>query len=360
MNYYELGLFNQMVASRRDADSADSPDVTYFVPVQPGQPRSYGNTGTCCGGTGMENHTKYQDSIYFRSVDETTLYVNLYIASTLSWPEKGFTVTQETRYPLEDTSVLTMEGNGQLDVRLRVPEWVRKGYTVTINGEPQTLEAAPGTYVSLNRRWSSGDRIEISMPFSFRVEEAIDDPSVQSIYYGPTLLAAQAEPLGDNLESGLYPVSLYRHLKLDGDLAPAMAPGDEPLHFETNGLTLAPFFISDPVPPGWEPPDPDPDAPFQGRGRRSPPTQPYHLYLRRQEPVVVFGSEDSGVENPVGSDGSTFLDAVWARAPFPSHERFVSTVETLTAEWEGAGLLTEFQSRSIVEAASRAEAAMTS
>ncbi len=359
MNYYELGLFNQMVASRRDADSADSPEVTYFVPVQPGQRRSYGNTGTCCGGTGLENHTKYQDSIYFRSVDEATLYVNLYIPSTLSWPEKGFTVTQGTRYPFEGASVLTIDGNGPLDVKLRVPEWVRKGYTVTVNGEPQTLDAVPGTYVTLSRRWSPGDRIEIGMPFSFRVEQAIDDPSVQSVYYGPVLLAVQAEPVGDNLESGLLPVSLYRHLKLDGDLASAMTPTDQALHFEANGLNLAPFFVADPVPPGWEPPEPDPEAPFQGRGRRSAPTQPYHLYVRRHEPLVVFGTEDSGVENPVGPEGLTFLDTVWSQAPFPDHDRFVSTVETLAQEWEGAGFLTGLQSRSIVEAAVRAEAALT-
>ena len=36
----------------------------------------------------MENHTKYQDSIYFRADDGSALYVNLYIPSTLNWPEK--------------------------------------------------------------------------------------------------------------------------------------------------------------------------------------------------------------------------------------------------------------------------------
>ena len=83
MNYYERGLLNQIAGSRRDVDSVDGPEVTYFVPVQPGSRRRYGNTGTCCGGTGMENHTKYQDSIYFRSADDSALYVNLYVASTL-------------------------------------------------------------------------------------------------------------------------------------------------------------------------------------------------------------------------------------------------------------------------------------
>ena len=110
MNYYEQGLFNQILASRRDTDSVTSPEVTYFIPVRPGERRSYGNVGTCCGGTGMENHTKYQDSIYFRSADDATLYVNLYIPSTLEWREKGFTIEQATRYPFEGASTLTVHG----------------------------------------------------------------------------------------------------------------------------------------------------------------------------------------------------------------------------------------------------------
>ena len=73
MNYYEQGLNNQILGSRRDIDSTSNPQVTYFIPVRPGQRRSYGNVGTCCGGTGLENHTKYQDSIYFRSADDTTI-----------------------------------------------------------------------------------------------------------------------------------------------------------------------------------------------------------------------------------------------------------------------------------------------
>ena len=100
MNYYEQGLFNQILGSRRDVDSTASPMVTYFVPVRPGQRRSYGNVGTCCGGTGMENHTKYQDSIYFRADDDSALYVNLYIASTLTWPDKRFTIYAGDEIPV--------------------------------------------------------------------------------------------------------------------------------------------------------------------------------------------------------------------------------------------------------------------
>jgi len=357
MNYYELGLFNQILASRRDMDSVEGPEVTYFVPVQPGQRRSYGNVGTCCGGTGMENHTKYQDSIYFRSVDDSALWVNLYIPSTLRWPDKGFTLTQETGYPHEGASTLVVDGSGNLDLRLRVPAWVRKGYRVRVNGEAQALEAVPGTYVSLKRSWSPGDRIEIDMPFSFRLERAIDDPTVQSLYYGPTLLAAQAEPVGEDLATGLLEVrDLYRYLKLDGDLAPAMSPADQPLHFVLGSLSLAPFFVADPADAAAARQEEPEDAQPQGRGRRSPPTQPYHMYFRRSEPRVVFGSVDAGIPNAAGVGGLTFLDTVWDQAPFADHEAFVETVERVAREWQGAGSFTAAQQTAVVDAARRAEA----
>jgi len=98
MSFYEHALFNQILGSRRDNTGNTSPEVTYFEPVRPGERRNYGNAGTCCGGTGMENHTKYQDSIYFRSADDVVLYVNLYIPSVLGWREKAFTIEQVTRW----------------------------------------------------------------------------------------------------------------------------------------------------------------------------------------------------------------------------------------------------------------------
>jgi len=335
MNYYEHGLFNHILGSRRDTDSVTDPEVTYFVPVRPGELREYGNAGTCCGGTGMENHTKYQDSIYFRSADDGTLYVNLYIPSTLEWREKGFAIEQRTRYPFEGASTITVTGNGRLTVMLRVPSWVRRGYIVSVNGAAQRITATPGRYVRLDRQWRTGDRIEIAMPLSFRAERTIDDPAVQSIFYGPTLLAVQAPAVGNTLESGLIDISLYKHFKLAGDFASGMTPvADKPLHFSSNGQTWAPFFVADP---------------------QSGPSQPYHMYVRRHEPAIVFGSVDSGIANTKRGDGMTFLDVVWAGAPFANHDRFIAAVERTAAEWRAAGLVTETEQSVIVQAARRAE-----
>ena len=248
MDYYEKALHNQILSSRRDVDSVTSTEVTYHQNMWPGRSRKigtvieysrYGGNGSCCNGTGLESYTKYQETIYFRSADESTLYVNLFIASTLTWPDRGFVITQETAYPTQGTSRLRFDkGQGRLKVRLRVPSWARTGYTVSVNGTRQALAAAPDTYVTLDRQWTKGDTIDISMPFSFRVEKALNDKAIQSVLYGPTLMVVR-----DGTPS-YREFTFFKDLKLDGDLAAAIEPTDVPMHFTTHGYTLAPYYIS--------------------------------------------------------------------------------------------------------------------
>jgi hypothetical protein len=231
--------------------------------------------------------------------------------------------------------VLTMRGSGRLAVTLRVPSWVRRGYTVAVNGAAQKIAATPGRYVTIDRQWRTGDKIEIAMPLSFRTERTIDDPAVQSIFYGPTLLAVQGPAVGNNFETGLINVSLYKNFKLSGDFAAGMTPvADKPLHFTYNGQTLAPFFVSDP---------------------QAGPTQPYHMYVRRQEPTIVFGSIDTGIANTKRDDGVTFLDAVWSGAPFADHGQFKAEVERMATEWNAAGRLNAADQSAVVQSARRAE-----
>ncbi|WP_328840444.1 glycoside hydrolase family 127 protein [Streptomyces europaeiscabiei] len=323
MDYYERGLTNHILASRRDAASTGSPEVTYFVGMGPGVVREYGNTGTCCGGTGMENHTKYQDSVYFRSADGDALYVNLYLASTLRWPERGLVIEQASAYPAEGVRTLTFrEGGGTFDLRLRVPSWATGGFTVTVNGVRQRVEAVPGSYLTLSRNWRRGDRVGISAPYRLRVERALDDPTVQSVFFGPLLLVARSQ------EAGFRSFSFYKDFTLRGDLADAVRPGGRPLHFTTHGLTLAPFFVGDDV--------------------------RYHAYFRRSEPVVVFGTANSGVPNRTRGDGRTFLDVLWAQAPFPTSEAFVRAVRALADGWVSEGRLTGAERDAVVAAAVRA------
>ncbi|MFI5798167.1 glycoside hydrolase family 127 protein [Streptomyces sp. NPDC051677] len=323
MDYYEQGLTNHILASRRDAPSTDSPEVTYFVGMGPGVVREYDNIGTCCGGTGMENHTKYQDSVYFRSAGGDALYVNLYLASTLRWPERGLVIEQTSAYPTEGVRTLTFrEGGGSLDLKLRVPSWATAGFTVTVNGVRQQVQATPGSYLTLSRTWQRGDRVTVSAPYRLRIARALDDPTVQSLFYGPVLLVARSQA------TSFRQFSFYKDFTLRGDLADAVRPEGRPLHFTTHGLTLAPFHLAD--------------------------DSRYHAYFRRAEPSVVFGTTDSGVPNRPRADGLTFLDVLWGQAPFASTARFVGAVRTLADTWLSGGLFTRAERDRVVAAAGSA------
>lgn len=324
MDYYERGLTNHILGSRRDNDSASDPQVTYFLPAHPGATRGFGNNGTCCGGTGMENHTKYQETIYAQSADGSTLYVNLYIASTLDWAEKGFTVTQVTDFPRQESTSITIDGSGPLAVKLRVPYWARRGFTVTVNGASVDAAAEPGTYLTLDRTWAPGDRIDVAMPFDLRTERALDDPEVESLFHGPLVLPAL------NRSRDWRQFTFYPSLKLDGDLAAAVEALDEPNFFATHEHTLRPLYVGI--------------------------NDAHHVYYKRVEPKVVFGSIDSGVSNEArDDDGDSFLDKVWAAAPFQGHGAFVARVEQVASEWQAAGRFTRRERQNVLLAAAQAQ-----
>ncbi|TDC25972.1 glycosyl hydrolase [Streptomyces sp. 8K308] len=324
LDYYERALTNQILASRLDRPSTRDPQVTYFIGMGPGVTRGFGNTGTCCGGTGMENHTKYQETVFLRSADGEALYVNLYVAATLDWAERGLVLTQQSDFPYESDRVLTVrEGGGRLDLRLRVPHWATHGFTVTVNGVRQRLAARPGTYVSLRRTWRRGDVIRVRTPYALRTEAALDDPTVQSLFHGPVLLVAR-DPATELIEYSLYP-----RLALDGDLSAAVRPAGEPGHFTLDGRTLAPFHLGDEA--------------------------PYHAYFRRSEPVIAFRGAHSGVQNRADADGTTYLDRLWSQAPFRDRSAFLRTARTVADEWRAAGRLDAAERSAVLAAAERAD-----
>jgi DUF1680 family protein len=235
MDYYEQGLYNHILASVAERNAGN----TYHVPLNPGARKQFGNanmTGfTCCNGTAIESSTKLQDSIYFKSADDRTLYVNLYVPSTVTWAERNVVVTQSTNFPYADSTKLTLKGGGVFDVKVRVPRWATRGFFVKINGQTQTVEAAPGTYLRLSREWKDGDTIELKMPFGFYLDPVMDQPNIASIFYGPVLLAVQ--------ESGA--LSDWRPVTLDAeDIGKSITGDPSTLRFTTDGVELRPFYES--------------------------------------------------------------------------------------------------------------------
>ncbi|MFF5009184.1 beta-L-arabinofuranosidase domain-containing protein [Streptomyces phaeochromogenes] len=326
MDYYERALYNQVLGSKQDKADAEKPLVTYFIGLTPGHVRDYTpkQGTTCCEGTGMESATKYQDSVYFKKADGSALYVNLYSPTTLTWAEKGVTVTQTTDYPREQGSTLTFGGgSAAFELRLRVPSWATSGFRVTVNGGAVSGTPVAGSYFAVSRTWQSGDVVKVAVPFRARVEKALDDSGLQTLFYGPVNLVAR------NSGTSYLQFGLYRNTALSGDLLPSLSPvSGKPLHYTLNGTEFAPFSE------GTE--------------------DPTHAYFRRSEPKVVFGTTDSGVNNPARSDGTTLLDEIWAGAPFGNKAALVSRVQSTVNSWVSAGLLAQADGQKVVTTAQNA------
>jgi len=233
MDYYERGLYNHILASVAE----NSPANTYHVPLRPGSIKQFGNADmsgfTCCNGTAIESSTKLQNSIYFKSRDNQSLYVNLYIPSTLQWAERKVTIEQRTDFPKEDYTSLTVKGNGKFDVNVRVPGWATKGFFVKINGVAQKVEAKPGTYLKLSRTWKNGDVITLKMPFQFHLDPVMDQQNIASLFYGPILLAAQEPEARKD----------WRKITLDvEDLSKSIIGDPAKLHFNIGDVVFKPFY----------------------------------------------------------------------------------------------------------------------
>ena len=190
MDYYERALYNHILGSQ----DPNSGGVTYFYSLKPGHFKVYStpfDSMWCCVGTGIENHAKYGDTIYYHN--DRTLWVNLFIPSQLDWREKSLAVRQETHFPREGTTTImvsTKKPQG-LSVRIRVPYWAAKGAEVRVNGRAEKVRAKPQSYLTLKRVWKDGDRIDVRLPMGLHLYRARDDENLGVVMFGPLVLAGE-------------------------------------------------------------------------------------------------------------------------------------------------------------------------
>ena len=167
-DYYERALYNHILGQQDPQTGM----VTYFLPLLSGSHKVYStkeNSFWCCVGSGFENHAKYGEAIYYHN--DKGIYVNLFIPSVVNWREKGLTLRQETDFPAEETTVLTIRAQNPVEttVYLRYPSW-SKGVKVFVNGKKIAVKQKPGSYIAITRLWKDGDRITADYPMCLRVE----------------------------------------------------------------------------------------------------------------------------------------------------------------------------------------------
>jgi hypothetical protein len=241
-DYYERALCNHILASQ----NPETGMMCYYVPLRTGLRKNFNSPEGdfwCCTGTGVENHGKYGDSIYFHN--QSQLYVNQFIGSILDWKEKGLKVTQESRFPEEEQSGLTFRCAApvELEVKVRHPGWARRGFQIQVNGE-QVEAGQPGSYVAIKREWKDADRIEIKMPFELREEAFASKPERAAVMDGPLVLAATINMKQPNPGIVSAPATWLGDLRPVANETATFAgpvfwiPGEE----QPDSLTLEPFY----------------------------------------------------------------------------------------------------------------------
>ncbi len=256
MDYYEQVLYNQIVGSLHPIHYL----TTYHYAVGMNASKPWGNRTpqeSCCGGTGSENHVKYQEAAYFTS--KNTLWVGLYLPTTAMWEEKGVKIQQECRWPAERSVIRITEGKAKFAMKLRVPYWATEGFDIKLNGQSVAIAYQPSTYVEIpSRRWKKGDTVEVIMPFTKHIHygpdkmettitnsgKTEDTPSawIGTLMYGP--LAMTTTGITNWTESNIYINSRLKGIKANGPTAEEGTHGN--LYTLTLGdLTFVPDYYAD-------------------------------------------------------------------------------------------------------------------
>lgn len=208
-DYYERALYNHILSSQRPGGG-----FVYFTPMRPNHYRVYSQVDKgmwCCVGSDIESHAKYGEFIYAHEGD--ALYVNLFIPSTLHWREKEVRITQSTRFPDEGSTRLTVDAPGTFTMKMRYPAWVATGkMVVKVNGRAVKLDAALGGYVSVARAWRKGDRVDVQLPMTTRLEQMPDKSNYYAVLHGPIVLAAKTRLFGDEQLNFLADESRMGHI----------------------------------------------------------------------------------------------------------------------------------------------------
>ena len=242
-NFYERALYNNILSSQHPQSGM----MCYFTPLRMGAKKDFStpfDSFWCCVGSGIENHVKYGEAIYNRGKDGS-LYVNLFIASTLNWKEKNMTITQQTAFPQSESVVLSVNTrkSQKFTLRIRKPEWVNAAqFKINKKIIQPTLDA--NGYWSIARTWKKDDTLEILLPMQLRTEPMPDNANRIAVLYGPIVMAGDLGTTKPDPVKGI-PVFINEHKNVTEWVQPVSKNN---LTFQTKGvsttgdITFSPLF----------------------------------------------------------------------------------------------------------------------
>ncbi len=111
------------------------------------------------------------------------------------------------QYPYGGTIPITIRRGGAFRLALRIPGWCRE-FQLLLNGSPTEVKPAEG-YVTLEREWQTGDRLELSLEMPVEVVRAnwhvTSDAGRIALMRGPLVYALESVDNGDRIPRLILP-----------------------------------------------------------------------------------------------------------------------------------------------------------
>ena len=193
IDYYERVLLNHIMANYHPETGVSC----YYTSMRPGHFKTYGTPFGdfwCCVGTGLFAPAKLAKMVYANKAD--SLFVNMFLPTTLNWQEKGFSLEQQTRYPDENSTKLTIRSGGELALCIRNPYWAEAGsLKMRLNGKRLKGEKGNG-YLVVRRNWKEGDCLTVEFRPRLMIEPLKKFDQYYSVQYGAHVMGTKVDNHG--------------------------------------------------------------------------------------------------------------------------------------------------------------------
>ena len=187
---YMNTFYNAVLPTQNDSTGQS----VYHLPLGSPQTKQFlkDDDFRCCNGTCIEAFAALNSGIYYH--DTNSIWVNLYIPSSVHWAEKGFQLQQKGDFPVDSIAEFTVaaSNNQPLTLNFFIPSWACE-VDVYVNGAKEKGIILPESYFALRRIWKNKDVVKIVFHYGFRVESMPDDRMTIAFFYGPVLLAFETE-----------------------------------------------------------------------------------------------------------------------------------------------------------------------
>ncbi len=188
-DFFENAYINAILASQNPVTGM----TMYFQPMATGYFKVFSSRYEnfwCCTGTGMENFSKLNYGLYYKKDDR--IWINMYFSSEVTYDDIGLTLIQDSSVLYGGNSSIQILCDDEIvhaSLAFRIPEWAAGRTEITVDGQDEDYTVEKG-YALIERDWSSGSVINITVPMEIRVCALPDDPSVVGFKYGPVVLSA--------------------------------------------------------------------------------------------------------------------------------------------------------------------------